>query len=97
MHQETLARLLEDAKEIAIAAGKAILAIPLEPANVTAKADGSPLTRADLASHETIVSGLALLEPKLPILSEEGDLEAIDPEAWRTFWCVDPLDGTKEF
>ncbi len=97
MHRETLAKLLEDAREIAVAAGKVILAVPFEPADVTDKADGSPLTRADLASHETIVSGLALLEPKFPVLSEEGDLEAIDPEAWRTFWCVDPLDGTKEF
>jgi len=97
MHRETLARLLEDAKEIAVAAGKAILAVPLEPADVTEKADGSPLTRADLASHETIVSRLGLLEPKLPILSEEGDLKAVEAQGWRTFWCVDPLDGTKEF
>ena len=50
MHRETLAGLLEDAKQIAVAAGKVILAVPFEPADVTDKADGSPLTRADLAS-----------------------------------------------
>ena len=92
-----MTELLAGVRQIALAAGDAIRAIALQPADVTAKADGSPLTRADLASQEVILAGLEGLDPALPILSEEGDLEDLDQEAWRTYWCVDPLDGTKEF
>ncbi len=82
---------------IAIEAGKAILPIASELGEVETKKDGSPLTRADLASHNVIQAGLESLEPKFPILSEEGDLEHAGQGEWDIFWCVDPLDGTKEF
>ena len=63
-----------------------------------AKADDSPLTRADLASHRILVEGLARLAPAVPILSEESKPEAIaDRRSWERLWIVDPLDGTKEF
>jgi len=97
MDQDQLAALLAAAKDIALAAGRAIREISLEPQDIRDKADGSPLTRADLASHEVIVAGLEPLRPAFPILSEEGDLTAAEQGGWETFWCVDPLDGTKEF
>ncbi|HAH24851.1 MAG TPA: 3'(2'),5'-bisphosphate nucleotidase [Prolixibacteraceae bacterium] len=63
---------------------------------VTQKDDLSPLTAADLQAHLMISS---LLEPtQIPILSEEGIHLAFTERAqWKTFWLVDPLDGTKEF
>ncbi len=64
--------------------------------SIEAKADNSPLTLADKASHEAIVSELEKTE--IPILSEEG--KAIPYETrknWEYFWMIDPLDGTKEF
>ena len=61
---------------------------------IQTKHDQSPLTQADLASHHIIIEALKTLTPEIPILSEEGEIldEKVD-----TFWCVDPLDGTKEF
>jgi len=97
MDSETLARLLENVKDVAAAAGEAILPIAAGVGEVEAKSDGSPLTRADLASHDIIQAGLEPLEPGFPILSEEGDLELVEQESWKAYWCVDPLDGTKEF
>ncbi|MBL9168352.1 MAG: 3'(2'),5'-bisphosphate nucleotidase CysQ [Verrucomicrobiales bacterium] len=64
----------------------------------SAKADQSPLTAADLASHELLARELCRLDPSYPVLSEES--EAIDystRQAWSRFWLIDPLDGTKEF
>ena len=62
------------------------------------KYDASPLTIADLRSHETIVAGLKSLTPDVPVLSEESaDLSFATRKAWPTYWLVDPLDGTKEF
>lgn len=79
-------------------AGAAILEVYRQPVDVITKADRSPLTIADLRSHELIVRGLAELEPSLPILSEESsDVPFATRAAWPSYWLVDPLDGTKEF
>jgi 3'(2'), 5'-bisphosphate nucleotidase len=62
------------------------------------KSDQSPLTAADLASHQIVTEGLAQLTPELPVLSEES--AGIDFELrrhWQRYWLVDPLDGTREF
>ena len=62
------------------------------------KVDGSPLTDADRASHDAIVGPLRQIDPGTPIVSEEGAIPpATERAAWRRFWLVDPLDGTREF
>ena len=65
---------------------------------ITRKADESPLTRADLASHELISAELTANWPDIPVLSEESaDIPWPTRRKWRQYWLVDPLDGTKEF
>jgi len=87
--------LLDHVKIIAEEAGQAILDIyQQDDFEIQTKSDHSPLTLADLASHDIITKALNKLTPEIPILSEEGDQLEGDVE---TFWCVDPLDGTKEF
>jgi 3'(2'), 5'-bisphosphate nucleotidase len=97
MEQSILKELLDLAKDIAVAAGEEILKVSSEGTDVETKKDGSPLTRADTASHKTIESGLMELEPSLPIISEEGNPEEAAKENLEVFWLIDPLDGTKEF
>lgn len=66
--------------------------------HLEAKADQSPVTRADKEANTYIVSGLEKLAPGIPILAEES--ASVPYEArkdWPVFWLVDPLDGTKEF
>ena len=87
--------LLDQVKDIAEEAGRAILKIyQQDDVGIQTKLDQSPLTQADLASHDIITKALKQLTPDIPILSEEG--HTLDGEV-DTFWCVDPLDGTKEF
>ena len=63
-----------------------------------AKGDASPVTAADLAAHRIIMDGLRSLVADVPVLSEEGsDVPWETRSAWRRFWLVDPLDGTREF
>jgi 3'(2'), 5'-bisphosphate nucleotidase len=63
-----------------------------------AKEDDSPLTRADLASHGILQTGLNALDSKIPVLSEESKpAEVTNRRQWSRYWLVDPLDGTKEF
>ncbi len=87
--------------DIAVEAGKAILTVyndPKQDFHITHKADSSPLTAADKISHEIIFEGLTKLYPQITILSEEGkDIPYKERKNWEYYWCVDPLDGTKEF
>ena len=88
---------LELAIGAALKAGEAIMEIyNSEDFEVELKSDDSPLTKADKAAHEIIVSCLA--SSSLPILSEEGsNIPFAERKNWDRFWMVDPIDGTKEF
>jgi 3'(2'), 5'-bisphosphate nucleotidase len=65
-------------------------------ADVRSKADGSPVTAADIAAEAAIRDGLAELAPTLPIVSEE-QAEHPRPTGGGSYFLVDPLDGTREF
>lgn len=81
----------------ALVAGQKIMEIyTTDDFDITKKQDLSPLTKADRAAHEIIVS--LIKEDNIPILSEEGKAIPFTNRAdWYEFWLVDPLDGTKEF
>ena len=85
----------------ALEAGKRIHAIYQQSADAEAfkvflKQDQSPLTVADLVSHDTII--IQLKATGLPVLSEEAEgMPYSERKKWDLFWLVDPLDGTKEF
>jgi 3'(2'), 5'-bisphosphate nucleotidase len=62
------------------------------------KADNSPLTRADKESHNFLVHHLAQINSQIPIMSEESaHIDFEHRKDWQRYWCLDPLDGTKEF
>jgi 3'(2'), 5'-bisphosphate nucleotidase len=96
----TLNYSVEQVIRIAKKAGEGILKIYNDPslsAEVDIKADDSPLTLADKASHEIIMKDLRSMSD-YPIMSEESDPgDYIKRKDWETYWLVDPLDGTKEF
>lgn len=83
---------------LALQAGDAILPFWRTGTAVTAKADDSPVTAADLAAHHLILDGLTALDPNIPVLSEEdANIPQSVRAGWQRWWLVDPLDGTKEF
>jgi 3'(2'), 5'-bisphosphate nucleotidase len=94
-----MASLRQDVEMLARAAGAAIMEIYSSgDFGETSKSDNSPLTLADLASHNVIVEGLRSFSRQYPILSEEAaDISYVERSQWASFWLVDPLDGTKEF
>ena len=90
--------LTQHALEIAHCAGKRIVQVYGGEYDVDIKSDNTPVTTADLAAHELIVTALSELKPSLPVLSEEStDVSFEERHRWRTYWLVDPLDGTREF
>lgn len=69
-----------------------------EDFEVESKDDNSPVTKADLAAHNIIKAGLTNLTPDIPQLSEEDTPQSFQQRrSWTHYWCIDPLDGTKEF
>ncbi len=62
------------------------------------KADDSPVTRADKWADNFISSALKRITPHIPVMSEESVETAYEiRKNYAQYWCVDPLDGTKEF
>ena len=101
MRQPDGLELFPQIGQLAVEAGTAVLRIYMDSAGadvlVSHKSDDSPLTLADLASHQRIVEGLARLTPDIPVVSEEDSASLACRQSQGRFWLVDPLDGTKEF
>lgn len=91
--------LLELALDVAEKAAIKIMAVYSESDfDVEMKSDNTPLTRADLIAHHSILEALQKVIPEFPILSEEStDIDWAVRKKWQTYWLIDPLDGTKEF
>lgn len=56
------------------------------------------MTKADLSANKVICDALSEAFPEIPITSEEN--KKVDWSVRKEYnysWCVDPLDGTKEF
>ncbi|MCC7347515.1 MAG: 3'(2'),5'-bisphosphate nucleotidase CysQ [Variibacter sp.] len=89
---------LLDALTRAVAqAGEAILSARRAGALARDKADGSPVTDADVAAQEILLRHLARLLPGVPVVSEEQAERPAPATLGEMFVLVDPLDGTREF
>ncbi len=91
-HQQLAAALLPYVHE----AGRAIM-VHYGQCSSIQKANGSPLSAADLAAERALQAGLANIAPDIPVISEEAEEEIAKAAGAGRFFLVDPLDGTKEF
>lgn len=90
--------MLKKIASLAERAGEEIMKVYSREFSVEYKEDSSPLTEADTASHRVIAEALAALTPQIPVISEEGaQIPWLKRKSYKSFWLVDPLDGTKEF
>ncbi len=89
--------LLDNVRDIAEAAGQAILTVyDRQDVGTQFKEDKTPVTDADFAAHRLIKARLTEATPEIPILSEE-ETDGFAPPDDGCYWLVDPLDGTREF
>ena len=87
-HIEPLLQLIKEVN-------KSIIKIYKTSFEVEIKDDNSPLTQADIISHNIIKSFLNSHFPNIPVISEENEENEYDN--YDTFFLLDPIDGTKEF
>ena len=96
MNNLNLKNTTEDFIEVFLKAGKIAKEISQRGVKVTIKADKSPVTDGDLAVDELLRSRIKSLTPNIPIISEETvDLNVRNND--KTFWLIDPIDGTREY
>ena len=96
MNSLNLKNTTEDFIEVFLKAGKIAKEISQRGVKVTIKADKSPVTDGDLAVDELLRNKIKSLTPYIPIISEETvDLNVRNND--KTFWLIDPIDGTKEY
>lgn len=90
-----LERELEVARRLVIETGRLVMA-RYGRVERESKAHDEPVTEADREANAHLVEGLGAAFPEDGILAEES---APRPEWWHKerVWCIDPIDGTKEF
>ncbi|MBB2155479.1 3'(2'),5'-bisphosphate nucleotidase CysQ [Gluconacetobacter diazotrophicus] len=89
--------LLDLATRLADEAAALIRAIRARGFETVTKSDSSPVTEADHAAEAHILAGLRAAFPHIPVIAEEEAAAGIRVAGGKTFWLVDPLDGTREF
>lgn len=90
--------MLDILERLALAAGREILSVYTAGPNVTFKNDASPVTEADERAEAIILEGLGKAFPDIPVVAEESAAAGRVPDVeGKSFFLVDPLDGTKEF
>tara|TARA_A100001015_G_C14992750_1_gene714774 strand:- start:1235 stop:2014 length:780 start_codon:yes stop_codon:yes gene_type:complete len=60
------------------------------------KPDNSPVTNGDLEVNRIITEKIKKLTPNIPIISEET-VDLKKKNTFKTFWLIDPIDGTREY
>ena len=89
-----LAREYRLAIQAAIEASLAIKEIYSRGYEAILKADGSPVTEADIKASRIINQVLSVSGH--PVIDEETEkVPFVQRQQWEKCWCVDPLDGTK--
>lgn len=96
MNKLNLKNTVEDFIEVFLKAGKIAKEISQRGVKITIKADKSPVTDGDLAVDELLRNKIKSLTPYIPVISEETvDLSIKNKD--KTFWLIDPIDGTKDY
>lgn len=98
MSEETrLSTILETMIDVVRAAGDLVLPLFRDGCDSKIKADGSIVTLADTRGEALITARLKAAFPAVALLGEESDAAGICPDLTGSYFCVDPIDGTKQF
>ena len=91
-----LKKITESLLDSVVEAGEIAKEISQRGVKITIKHDKSPVTDGDIEVDQILTSNIKKLTPDIPIISEETvDLRV--ENKWKTFWLIDPIDGTKDY
>ena len=96
MNNLNLKNIAEQLLDTFLEAGKIAIEISQQGVKVTIKSDKSPVTDGDLAVDKILTLKIKNLTPSIPVISEETvNLNTQSKD--RTFWLIDPIDGTNDY
>ncbi len=96
MNNLDLKKTTENLLDTFLKAGDIAKEISQRGVKITIKSDKTPVTDGDLAVDELLRSKIKILTPSIHIISEETvNLKIKNRE--KTFWLIDPIDGTKDY
>ena len=96
MNNLNLKNITEQLLDVFLEAGKIAKTISERGVKITIKTDKSPVTDGDLTVDKILQTKIKELTPDIPIVSEETvDLHTKNIN--KTFWLIDPIDGTKDY
>ena len=96
MNNLNLKNTTEQLIDTFLEAGKIAKEISQRGVKVTIKSDKSPVTDGDLAVDKILKVQIKKLTPGIPIISEET-VNLNKENSSKTFWLIDPIDGTKDY
>ena len=86
----------EDFLDVFLKAGKIAKEISQRGVKVAIKDDKSPVTDGDLAVDKLLKNKIKSLTPHISIISEETvNINVKNKD--KTFWLIDPIDGTRDY
>ena len=96
MNKSDLKSISEELLSSFLEAGKVARSISVQGIKIKIKSDKSPVTNGDLEVDKILTNKIKNLTPNIPIISEENvDLKSENKN--KTFWLIDPIDGTKDY
>ena len=90
---ENIAKNLIETTELA---GRKSIELRKQGLKTIIKPDNSPVTNGDLEVNRILTEKIETLTPNIPIISEET-VDLKKENNLKTFWLLDPIDGTKEY
>ncbi len=98
MNNLNLKNITDNLIDAFINAGNIAKTISKRGVKIQIKKDNTPVTDGDLAVDEILRIKIKSLTPQIPIISEETVSSNIKiNEKDKTFWLVDPIDGTRDY
>ena len=96
MNSNELKSIAENLIETTELAGSKSIELYKQGLKKIIKPDNTPVTNADLEVNKMLTDKIEKLTPNIPIVSEET-VDLSKKNNFKTFWLLDPIDGTKEF
>ena len=91
-----LEKITEGLLDTFLNAGQIAKEISIRGVKITIKSDRTPVTDGDLAVDKILKIKIKSLTPDIPIISEET-VNLKVKNTYKTFWLLDPIDGTKDY
>jgi len=96
MNTENKKKIVEELNLTFLKAGELSLLLRKQGLIKEIKLDNTPVTNGDIEVNKIITNKIKELTTEIPIVSEESTSNKIN-EDLKTFWLIDPIDGTHDY